>query len=117
MLILGCLSFCCKIRALLVGGLPTEDVSQSPEVCVAVDPAELFLGMQPGGCSPSLDHVAVSPALDIVRPLAHSALGALDDVGCCEAPAPFGIRLRYQVPAAPANAHGAEAATVKIRYK
>src|SRR5258708_139733 len=70
-----------KVGALSFSGRTTEDHGQGPEIPMTVDPAELFLGVQPGRGEPAFDHPHFSPASDVASSLADTALRAFDQIG------------------------------------
>ena len=64
-----------------------EDGLQRPQVFVAHDALEAFLGSEEGRGHPAQHHLAVLPVSNPPSLDAHSGVGAFDDVGGCQAAA------------------------------
>ena len=77
------------LRDLLRGGVglvfSSEGNGKGPEISMAHHPSEVFFSEQPSRCGPAFEHAGVAPARDVVGPLLHAALRALDHVCSAEA--------------------------------
>src|SRR5436190_18996277 len=65
--------------------IPAKNGSECPDISVPDDLPKMRFSEQPGRRDPTLHHVGVSPARNVVGSLLHAALWTLDHVGGTQA--------------------------------